>query len=136
MIRDFLGCVVCFKQILSKTMRRPISVPEVSAGPHLIGTISPELSRTSVFLGGRDHLTLASTKQVIEIAKTIGVANLRKRIIFPLSKFGLVDGIILKSSDDESTFVQLPLGGSEFCNDVVCGLHPKIVFANQLVLVG
>jgi len=128
--------MVCFKQILSKTMRRPISAPEVSASPHFIGTISPEFSRTSVFLGGRDHLICASTKEIIEIAKTIGIANLRKRIIFPLSKFGLVDGIILKSWDDESTFVQFLLGGSEFCNDVVCGLPPEIVFVPEPVLVG
>lgn len=136
MIRDFLGCVVCFKQILSKTMRRPILSPEVTASPHFTRTISPELSRTSVFFGGRDPFICASTKHIIEVAKTIGVANLRKRIIFPISKFGLVDGIILKSPDDESTFVQLLLGSSEFCSDVVCGLPPKIVFVPQRVFVG
>jgi len=68
MIRDFLGCVVCFKQILSKTMRRPILSPEVTASPHFTRTISPELSRTSVFFGGRDPFICASTKHIIEVA--------------------------------------------------------------------
>lgn len=131
-ICGFLSGMVCFEQIPSKTMRCPILAQKVFAGPHFTRTRSPELSRAGVFLGGRDSLTCTSTKKIIEVAEAIGVANLRKRIIFPTSKFGLVDSIILESADDKSTFLQFLLSGAEFCHDVIAVSLQKSCFSISL----